>query len=151
MFIIAAITDIKKDIIPNAVVFPALLAGLVFSVVQKDWKSLIISGVSLIVLFFVFALGFVGGGDIKLLMADIALCGLLNGLVTLGGGALLSILFFLLKEPKSTANSVKYGLNCAASGNMSAMISGKKLKFAPFMLVSWTIISALQLLHVIGG
>lgn len=102
---IALITDIKKNKIYNWLTLPTLVLGLCFSL--GSWAHFfqsmagIVSG--LILLGWIFALGHMGGGDVKLLMALGAWLGFrpIIEIVILSiviGGVLAVIQLFIKKE-----------------------------------------------------
>jgi Flp pilus assembly protein protease CpaA len=66
---VAAVTDTKKRIIPNRLVFPAIGLALFLQLIQQRLDHLIIAmiGCSLLYLLYTFIPNFIGGGDIKLI------------------------------------------------------------------------------------
>jgi prepilin peptidase CpaA len=71
--LVGCITDLKTRRIPNALTFSAAAAALVFHAVQGGWsgagQAAAGLGVGLVVFLPLFALGGLGGGDVKLLAA----------------------------------------------------------------------------------
>jgi prepilin peptidase CpaA len=70
---LAAISDVRTGRVPNVLTFGAMAGGLVFSTIQAGGSGLVTSllgGLVGLALFFpLFALGGMGGGDVKLLAA----------------------------------------------------------------------------------
>ena len=71
--IAASVTDIWKFKVYNALTFPLLFLGLLVSTYLGGWQglesSVLGAGLGFLFLFFLFALGGVGAGDVKLLTA----------------------------------------------------------------------------------
>jgi len=79
---VATITDLRSRRIPNWLVFPFLLSGIVVSPLRHDWQgnshgfgwhglgqSLAGIGLSLLINIIPFFMGWTGGGDVKLFAA----------------------------------------------------------------------------------
>jgi prepilin peptidase CpaA len=104
MLLICLITDFKDRKIYNAVLFPALLFGLVYNLISGGWfglgQSLLGFLVGTLILIIPFAFGGIGAGDVKLLAVVGALKGHIFILYTaigmgLAGGVIaLSILIY---------------------------------------------------------
>ncbi|MBU8908042.1 A24 family peptidase [Desertibacillus haloalkaliphilus] len=79
VLVVSLITDLRERRILNIVTLPAIAVGLVFHLFTDGWSGLLFSGGGFLVggllLFIPFALGGVGGGDVKLLAAIGALKG----------------------------------------------------------------------------
>lgn len=79
ILLVAAGWDIKTGTIPNYITIPALFAGLLLSVYYGGFlglkESFLGAGLGLLLLIIPFALGGIGGGDVKLMAA----IGALNG------------------------------------------------------------------------
>lgn len=71
--VIAAFTDAWKGRVYNWLTFPAMVLGILFSVSQNSWDgvwaSLFGIGVGFLLYGWMFFLGLMGAGDVKLLMA----------------------------------------------------------------------------------
>ena len=71
--LVASATDLWRFKVYNILNFPLLVAGVLFAVLIGGWEgltsSLLGAGLGFVVLFFFFALGGVGAGDVKLLTA----------------------------------------------------------------------------------
>lgn len=96
----AALSDIRRRKIPNALTVPAAIAGLAFHVLTAGWAGALMSFngflVGFALLLIPFVLGGGGGGDVKLLAALGAWLGPVNLLLAfvlgVGLGALLATL-----------------------------------------------------------
>lgn len=76
----AAVTDLKSGRIYNRLVYPAVVVGLLLALVAGGWVELkdhaLAAAIGFGVLFFCYAIGGMGGGDVKLMAAVGALGGL---------------------------------------------------------------------------
>ena len=79
LIIFAVFFDLTQKRIPNFLTFPAILLGLIIFTIQGGFEGLIQGlsgfGVGIAVFFLFFALGVMGGGDVKLMGAIGALKG----------------------------------------------------------------------------
>lgn len=70
---VALWTDVRRRLIPNVLTLPAIAAGLLINALGDGWLGAALSGIGLVVgglLFLLpFALGKMGGGDVKLMAA----------------------------------------------------------------------------------
>ena len=95
--------DLTRKRIPNYLTFPVIIGGLVFHTATNGLSGLWFSFLGLIVglaIFFIpFAMGVMGGGDVKLLGAVGALQGwqfvLAAGLLTAAAGGVISIIYLI--------------------------------------------------------
>lgn len=76
---LAVFTDLKWRLIPNRLTLPAIIGGLILNLALGGWQGLLLSvlGVVVGVGFFIlpFAIGKMGGGDVKLMGALGAILG----------------------------------------------------------------------------
>ena len=79
----AAVTDLKSGRIYNRLVYPAVVVGLLLALVGGGWAGLkdhaLAAAIGFGVLFLCYAIGGMGGGDVKLMAAVGALGGLSRG------------------------------------------------------------------------
>lgn len=149
--IIATVSDIRSRRIPNWLVFPFLLAGMVVSAVTRGWSGLgqSVTGVLLAVflLGIFYWLGGMGMGDLKLcaaigawigpqqLMLALVVMGLAGGVMALawaiGGG--------FLKESLSGAGDLIFGLRRRGFRPHATLVltnpSTRKMPYAPAIAI----------------
>jgi prepilin peptidase CpaA len=93
LVVLAIVTDVRAGRIPNAVTAPAALAGFALNGLYFGARGLCDSAAGLVVVVALlvapFALGGIGGGDVKLMGAVGALLGPRAGLVALAAGTTL--------------------------------------------------------------
>lgn len=102
----AAAVDVARSKIPNLLTLPALILGLVLSIALSGWAgaqdSLLGVGVTFLSYIWIYALGWLGAGDVKLLMALGALGGWRYGLdvavLSIGLGGLIALVILLVKR-----------------------------------------------------
>lgn len=128
MMVIAAIIDKKKMRIPNWITFPSIFLGLALNFVISWQEGLISLGI-IIVLFFIGAIGFLGMGDLKLMMAVVALKGWLCAIVVLGVASILLAVHKVKIE--------KYQLNFKRLIKPNETDGGLRVPFAPYMLLGY--------------
>lgn len=97
--IVSGYTDAFSYKILNVVTFPAMAAGLLISYIEGGWKQFGINIFILLILYLFGMLGLMGMGDLKLLMAITALCGINRSLDILLAGLISTILYALLLNP----------------------------------------------------
>ncbi len=85
----AAVTDLKSGRIYNRLVYPAVAVGLLLALAGGGWAELkdhtLAAAIGFGVLFLCYAIGGMGGGDVKLMAAVGALGGMTRGEGALGG------------------------------------------------------------------
>jgi len=149
--IIATVSDIRNRRIPNWLVFPFLLGGVVVSAVTRGWSGVgqSLAGVLLAVflLGILYWLGGMGMGDLKLCAAIGAWIGpqqLLLALVVMGlaGGVMAfvwAILGGFLKESLSGAGDLVFGLRKRGFRPHATLVltnrSARKMPYAPAIAI----------------
>jgi len=92
--ITAAVTDLKSGRIYNRLVYPAVVVGLLLALVGGGWTGLkdhaLAAAIGFGVLFLCYAVGGMGGGDVKLMAA----VGALGGLSRPGQGMFIVFVLF---------------------------------------------------------
>lgn len=123
--LIAAATDIRKREIPNWLTFGAIAAGLVVHPALSGWEGfrLSIMGFLIAALIFLplFALRFLGGGDVKLMGSIGALAGHQNLLVVFLLDALLAglaavVLMIVRGRVRQTLRNIAQGIRSITKG-----------------------------------
>lgn len=130
MLIIATVIDRKTRKIPNWLTFPCITAGIIISFLSSV-NCGITAIISLIVLFILGMTGFVGIGDLKLIMAVTALQGPIAGFISLVIAACLLVYTHVIKQ-KNTVNMkrlIDKDLAC----------EGIKVPFAQYILLGYAI------------
>lgn len=128
ILIISAILDTKTMRIPNWLTFGGMGLGLLITYIISWQTGLINTGVILL-LFFLGMTGFVGLGDLKLLMAMVALQGWLPSLITLGLASLLLIIVKVKNE--------HYVVDMKRLKDKALASEGVKVPFAPYLLAGY--------------
>ena len=116
ILVAAAVSDARRNLIPNRVTSTALLLGLAFGLLQGAlWATLAGAGLGLLVTLPLFALGAIGGGDGKLLM---------------GIGAFLG--------PAGLVSAAIYA--GIAGGFMALLEAGRRGKILPLLSRMWNLV-----------
>ncbi len=158
--LIATVSDLRSRRIPNWLVFPFLLAGLVVSSITHGWRGLgqSVLGVLLaaLLLGLFYYLGAMGMGDLKLCAAVGAWIGpgqLLTALVMTGiAGGVMAVLWALrggfLKEALTGAGDLVFGLRKRGLRPHATLVltnpQARKMPYAPAIAIG-TIFSFLAL------
>jgi len=103
--LVGGVTDAKTGYIYDWVTYPMIIVGVVLSLIQMQWFNLGSGAAIFVILFLVYKLGKIGGGDVKI-FTGIALLNPfneLNFLITLGFFAAISSMVFY-----SVFYSIKY-------------------------------------------
>lgn len=99
---VIAYTDYRRHWVPNLITVPMLLAGIAYAVHQGHVPGALIgAGAAFLLGFVLFAMGGMGGGDVKLLAALGAWFGLLEVLPVILLGSLIGIAWGLGKKAKA--------------------------------------------------
>ena len=128
ILIISAIFDKKTMRIPNWLTFGGMGAGLLITYIMS-WQTGLISTGVIILLFFLGMTGFVGLGDLKLLMALVALQGWQPALITLGVASIGLVIIKVKNE--------HYAVNMKRLKDKELAAEGIKVPFAPYLLAGY--------------
>lgn len=136
ILIISAITDIKYMKIPNWLTFPAIIAGILLSGFPLSTVSYI-RILWIAIFFLLYGTNVLGGsGDVKLMMAIIALQGVYRAFLMIAIGAFSMMGFCLVTNRGETAFSIKSILN-TAKYRMNMLYHSRKYPFAPFLTAGY--------------
>lgn len=133
----AAVTDLYSRRIPNWITLPAIGTGLILTAIV-DCKTLFGILIAIAVIFFAGMFGVMGGGDLKLIMAVTALCGVMPALFSVGIASAAVITVSAIQNPKETFSAVKNGLRCVV-GKAKISEQGRRIPFAPYLLFGFAI------------
>lgn len=130
MLIIATVIDRKTRKIPNWLTFPCIIGGTVISFFSSV-NCGITAIISLIVLFILGMTGFLGIGDLKLIMAVTALQGPIAGFISLVIAACLLVYTHVIKQ--------KNVVNMKRLIDKDLVCEGIKVPFAQYILLGYAI------------
>lgn len=142
MLLIATCCDLRTRRIPNALTLPAVVIGMVITGLY-DGKAAFAAAAVILGIFFVGMTGILGGGDLKLLMALTAFCGVFPMLIATGAASVLILITEGIRWPKETWSAIKSGL-CFFTGKTTGEKQGRRVPFAPYLLCGfavWLIVS----------
>lgn len=135
VLLISAIWDIRFRKIPNAVTFSGTAIGLTLAFLT-DWKAGVVAVAAIAFIFLVGMTGIMGGGDLKLIMALVALQGVSSALWAVGIASVVILLVELCRHPPTALRAVKQGMK-AMLGMDRVDPQGKRVPFAPFLLIGY--------------
>lgn len=138
VLVISAITDMKTRKVPNVVTFPAMILGIVLTATMNG-SDMLFRIVWLVFLFFFGTLGLMGMGDLKLLMALVALRGMGETSLTLLFGSLLLIAYCLVTETTAMTETLKDTGRFLTIGTGIRKLSDSEYPFAPFFAIAYPI------------
>ncbi len=140
--LLGAITDAKTGYIYDWITTPMILLGILFSFILQQWNNLIFGGIIFISLYFIYKLGKIGGGDVKL-YTSIALLNPTNNLYFIFSAIIIAcagaIIFY------STYYTIKYakkGINF----NENKKGIQKGIIFGTLLIVYFAILTQLNLI-----
>ena len=140
--VIASFLDVRSGRIPNLLTLPAIILGIALSESLTEALSrVIVVAVVMIIGYFVFALGILGGGDVKLAAVIGALRGGRFLLNTLGGalicGTLLAILVLAYHRRLVPLFSrmVRAGLDVIRYGFSTRQVLSEQQNKVPYAIV----------------
>lgn len=138
ILIIAAINDYLYFKVPNYITFPSIIIGLVLSFYISPTTCLL-RIMCIVILFFAGMLNFIGMGDLKLIMAILALNGLYYTAVVVLIGALCLMIYCLVTDYKSMILSLKNTVRFFTLQTPIIPINDEKYPFAFFMALGYPI------------
>ena len=133
---VTSATDLRLRRIPNAVTLPAIASGLILTTVCKENMLFVVAVI--VGLFFVGTLGIFGSGDLKLMMAITALCGVVPMLMCVGIASAGVLAIELLRSPRQALQTVREGVGLLA-GRTKPNAQGRRIPFAPYLLFGFTL------------
>lgn len=103
--------------------------------------------IALVLLFFFGALNLMGQGDIKLIMALTAICGLPAALISTGVATILIVGVQMLLRPGETAADAKNALGALRTMDFKRINKkGRSVPFAPYILAGFVYLTVYRLL-----
>ena len=131
----AAIFDYKTTKIPNKFIFPVIILSFIFSLICYPLINTGFSVLFVVLLFFFGMTGWMGLGDIKLLMA-LSLIGTWKmGVFTFALSSIYLMIFGFLVSPYETGFYAKKMLNRFKLKKEPLYKKSTKYKFAPFIML----------------
>lgn len=140
----ASVTDLYNRRIPNWITMPAIGIGLSMAAITGDrpvWNVFAV----IFIIFFAGMSGVMGGGDLKLIMAIMAFCGVMPALYSVGIASVSVIVVAATSSPRETFTAVKNGLRCVI-GRSKIVKQGRRVPFAPYLLFGFVVCKTLSLL-----
>ena len=134
---IASYTDLKYRRVPNWLTFPGMITGILLCGIFER-GDLVSRLIWLAIFFFIGMLAIMGMGDLKLMMAVIALRGIMTASITLLAGAMLLLVYCIVTEgPKKVLDGFKLAMKCMLLGNYKNKFEGKEYPFAVFISMGY--------------
>ena len=144
---IASVWDIRFRRIPNAVTLPAIIVGGLMTVVWYN-NTILVTLIALVVLFFLGSIHLMGQGDIKLIMAITAICGVSVALISTGLAAIFIIIVQLVLHFNETVSDMKISLQALLKNNLKKIDQdGRSVPFAPYILAGYFCIMCYRLFY----
>jgi Flp pilus assembly protein protease CpaA len=135
LLVIATYTDLKKGIIPVSVTLPLCVIGIISSVFPETYINILIAVAFLVVAIPLYSKKLLGGGDVKLITGLL----LFNPLVFIRPDFYIFFGLFTCITGLTLYVVLKYVVR------NKKLIENKTLRFAPALLVGWTL-TAIMLL-----
>lgn len=131
-----AIEDKKSLIIPNYITFPGILIGTVLCVISKGFCEMGLRFIAVAVLFLLFMIRLLSGGDIKLLMTITMLEGILPMLITLIVGNVILLLAAFIRNKDEAISAIRDGLFLVNGWTNTTYYpeNCRKVALAPYLL-----------------
>lgn len=136
LLLISAITDLKYRKVKNIFTFPSMGIGLFLTGIQSI-KELLVRVIWICGMFIVSTFGVMGMGDVKLIMAIIALRGYWEALLCVLFGSIAMILYCLITERTLMIESLKDTFRFLIYRTHIPKRSDKKYPFAFFMALGY--------------
>lgn len=130
----AAIFDYKNSKIPNKFTFPIIILSFIFSIIFYPLNTTIFSVLVVVLLFFYGMTGWIGLGDLKLIMALTFIGTWKMGLCSFIFSSIYLMVFGLVTNPYETGFYMKKMLNRFKFKKEPLYKKSTKYKFAPFIL-----------------
>ena len=141
VLVISTWSDLFTEKIPNAVVLPCILAGLVLQPFFIPFPDYLVRIGLICAVYFLYE-GFIGAGDAKLVMMLIILGGPVKGLGALALSSALVLLIAALWQPYETRKMLSRDWQAVKARNLSSLKNeGTRVLLAPFLLVSFPALS----------
>lgn len=140
----ASVTDLYNRRIPNWITVPAIGSGLAMAAITGS-RSVWIVFAGILIIFFAGMSGVMGGGDLKLIMAVTAFCGVMPALYSVGIASVSVIVVAATSSPRETFSAVKNGLRCVI-GRTKIVKQGRRVPFAPYLLFGFVVCETLSML-----
>lgn len=144
----ATFTDLKTGKIKNWTTLPVFLIALLYICIFSQEKILP-TLLSAIVLFALGCMGVSGWGDIKCMMALVALNDWKTGLITYIIAQVLLVVFFIFRKPKETTSEIANQTKQIIRGAVEIDTSKKRHLFAPYLLIGYALVICFQLVAAI--
>ena len=130
--IVVAVIDAKTSKIPNKIVIPVLIFGLLGA---KDIVDLLFKIGSVFLILIIGYTRIMGMGDLKLWMCMAVYIGLLDSIYAIGIAAAVFVLYYLIAEHKETVKTLKLFKNQILYEKKIVKFEQKSYPFGPFMAI----------------
>ncbi len=140
LLLVSSVFDIKKKKIPNFITFPAIFLGLILTGIGMSANELLFRILGITVLFVLSTLRFLGMGDIKLIMAIIALRGIKTAFAVLACGLILSIIVWIIRRGIFALKLIQQTLNSLMQGSFYITHKEEKAPFAPYAFAAYLLL-----------
>ena len=133
---VGAYTDYRWKRILNVITLPAMLFGVAYGFLVGGIGRGIERVVLMAIMYGIGALGLLGMGDLKLLMAIGTLNGTMCMLYAVAISSLILLFHQLLRDRRATMLDIKAGIYSLLSRRFDNKLgTGRKVRFAPYVLI----------------
>ena len=146
MLCIAAIVDLKTMKIPNTLTFTCIFLGILLCAIGNGFVETGMRTLVTIILFALFMTGLLSGGDTKLLMALTFLSGIPAMLFSVIIANVTLLLFVALHSKDEALSVLQQGLFLINRPERWYEGTGRKIAFAPYLLVGFVLYQAAYVL-----